>query len=111
MDEPNSNDIEAIDDAGDRTTSPTPADLLTDLLGRSNISEVEVLSWQMKEMAREHQRALEPESLPETLELLRRLTARAQEQNQDRTLAPGLELIARRLSDLITAVTVKAGSA
>jgi hypothetical protein len=100
-----------MDDASDRTTSPTPADLLSNLLRHSDISELDALSWQMKEMAREHERALAPESLPETLELLWRLAKRAEKQNQDRSLAPGLELVVQILSELVTNAQRKAKTA
>jgi hypothetical protein len=111
VEEFDSNDLDAMDDASERTTSPTPADLLTNLLSRSDISELDALSWQMKEMAREHQRALEPESLLETLDLLLRLAERAEKQNQDRSLAPGLELVVQTLSALITNAQRKAKTA
>jgi hypothetical protein len=111
VEESSSNDIEAIEDAGERTTSPTPADLLNRLLGSSDISELDALSWQMKEMAREHQRALEPESLPETLDLLWRLAVRAEKQNQDKSLAPGLELVVQMLSELVANAQRKAKTA
>ena len=111
VEETTSNDLDAMDDASDRTTSPTPADLLSNLLSRSDLSELDALSWQMKEMAREHQRALEPDSLPETLDLLYRLAKRAEEQNQDRSLAPGLELVVQMLSELVTNAQRKAKTA
>jgi hypothetical protein len=111
LEEFDSNDLDAMDDASERTTSPTPADLLNRLLGSSDISELDALSWQMKEMAREHQRALEPDSLPETLDLLWRLAQRAEKQNQDKSLAPGLELVVQMLSELITNAQRKAKTA
>ena len=111
MEEFDSKDLDAMDDASDRTTSPTPADLLSNLLRHSDISELDALSVQMKEMAREHERALEPDSLPETLDLLWRLAQRAEKQNQDKSLAPGLELVVQMLSELIANAQRKAKAA
>ena len=101
MNNSNSNDTDASEDVGDRITSPTPEDLLNHILSRSDASEVDVLRWQMGEMARQHERELAPESFDATLELLGKLAARAEKQNQDPHLASGLELIARTASELL----------
>jgi len=77
------------------------AELINDLFGRDDFTEVDILRWQLRQLREEHKKELEPGTLQETVQALWRLANRAIRLNTDRNLEPGLELVARTLSDLM----------